>query len=136
QVVAGHRRRILRPGGESGAHGHVQHVHAVRQGHLHGIEHDVGGGGTVAAEYPVGPERHIRRHATYAAFGRIPAGPDDAGHVRAVPVAVVRIGIRVRFGLIGRAGGVGVVVIADEVVPHGDTVGGEGGAVSFTAQIR
>src|SRR5699024_5716963 len=87
------------------------------------------------AEHPVGPERHIRCHAAHTTLGRVATGPDDAGHVGAVSVAVVRVGIGVWLGLVGGAGGVGVVVVADEVVAHRDTVGGEAGAVPVAAEI-
>ena len=79
-------------------------------------------GDAVAAEDAVRAEAHAGRDARDAAA----VGADDAGHVRAVAVAVVRVGVGHRDQLI--CGAAGVVGVTDEVPTGDDARGREGRA--------
>src|SRR5699024_12463965 len=74
-----------------GTDAHVEHVHVVGQGLLHGGDHDVRIGGAGAAEDLVGTDLDAGGNT-----GQLTLGPDDPGHVRAVAVAVLLV--LVRFG--------------------------------------
>ena len=112
--------RGLRPVVERVTDRHVEHVHAVRLCALHRREHDVVRRRAAATEHAVGTELDARGDALHTARG-CGAGPDDPRDVRAVAVAVVRIGIRNRSRAVERVrrtGGrelAGVVRIPDEV---------------------
>src|SRR5690606_17534291 len=121
--VGGRGGRVGRPVHEGGADAHVQHIHVVREGSLHGGEHDVGGGRSGAAEDAVGAQAHVRRHP-----GDLTGGADDAGHVGAVPLAVVRVTVRLDLRAVCRVAGVGVEGVAHEVVTGHDPVRREAGA--------
>src|SRR5690606_34150386 len=113
-------RRVLGPGGERGADGDVDDVHAVVVGRLHGGQHDVGRGRPLAPEDPVGTDHCVGGDAADAVLLRVTVGRGDPGHVGAVPVAVVGVAVRPRHGVVVRGARVGVVGVADEVpaVPH------------------
>src|SRR5699024_12667302 len=72
----------------------------------------------------------------YSTLCRVTAGADVTGHVRAVPVAVVRVVVRLRLRLVRRAGGIGVVVVPDEVIPLGHPLGREARPLSAATQVR
>ena len=110
EVRRGLAGRRLVPGVERVADGHVQDLHAVVQGTLHRGDHDLVRRRAFTAEDAVRAERHVRSDALHLAVGT-----DDARDVRAVPVAVVRVGIRIRDRLIRGARRIRVVRVADEV---------------------
>src|SRR5690606_29233811 len=94
--VGGTGGRVVRPRHEGQADGHVDHVHAVVVGRLHGPEEDVGLGRPLAAEDAVGAQDRARRDAPDATGLRVTVGGGDPGDVGAVPLAVV--GVRVGCG--------------------------------------
>ena len=106
------RGRVVLPGHEGGAEGHVDHVRAVVHRPLHRLEDHLGVAGALAAEHAVGEQVDLRGHADDLAVGA-----DDAGDVGAVAAAVVG-------ELVGDGGlaGAGVVGVADEVVAADDAV--------------
>ena len=87
---------------------------------LHRRDHDVAVRRALAAENPVGAERHVRCNALEAG-GRV-IGADDARDVRSMAAAVVRIRIRRRHRIVGGCVGVGVESVADEVIAIGDAL--------------
>lgn len=111
-LVGGSGVRVIRPGSEIVAEGHVHHVHLVGGCAVHGCEDHLGVGRTLAAEHPVGAEGDMGGHAPDVSGGWVAARADDACHVGAVAVAgVVGEGVRLQGGTC-----VSVVVVTDEVV--------------------
>ncbi len=112
-AVGCHRGGVAGPRDERGAEAHVDDIHPVGDGPVHGGHDDVGRAAAVAAEDPVGAERDVRGHPL-----DLPVGADDAGHVRAVSATVVGEGVGP--GGVGRGiGTAGVVGVAHEVVAIG-----------------
>ena len=106
------RGRVVLPGREGCAERHVHHVGAVLQRSFHRLEDHVGAAAAVASEDPVGQQVDTGCDAEDLAVG-----PDDPRDVGAVAPAVVRELVR------GDGDpGVGVVVVAHEVVPADDAV--------------
>ena len=115
EAVGELRRRVAGPGLQRGAEAHVDDVHAVGVGVLHGLHDDLGIGGAVAAEDAVGAELDVGGHAGDA----LTVGADDAGDVRAVAAAVVGPLVR-NGGVDGRVVAGGVVGVAHVVVALDD----------------
>ena len=122
EIVARDGRRRSRPVVKCVTDAHIEHVHAVVGNALHRGNHHIVGHRAGAPEDAVGAERYTRRNAAGVGGVVRAAGANDAGYVRAMPVAIVWVRVWLRDRLIRRRRAIRVVAIAHEI-PTGDDTG-------------
>ena len=116
EVLGGDGGRVVPEDDEVGADGHVDDVHAVVGGALHGTGQNLTGGAARAAEDAVGAELGVGGDAGDLVGAGSPFGGGDAGDMGAVAPAVVGVVVRGGRQARRRVGGRVAEGVADEVV--------------------
>ena len=126
EALRGDGGRVVLEDHQVGADRHVDDVHAVVGGPLHGGGHDLGAGLAVAAEDAVGAQLGVGGDARDLLGAGRPLGRGDAGDVGAVTAAVVGVGVGDGLVALRLVSDIGVAVgVAHEVVAGDDPGGGE-----------